>query len=401
MRSRSSRAGGAIGLVAACGVVLAGCANFQNPAAGQTFKPAPTLTQPAGPTPRLPGEPEGGSRSGTPGPSAPTTSVPPPQGCTDFDKAVIATCLDTVSALAALPGAEQVPAALAGERRSGRVMQVSAQGSPVEFGSLAVDATGDGGLTGLALSPSYNEDQLVFAYITTPTDNRVVRFAKGQAPKPILTGIPRGATDNRGTIMALDQTSLLVATGDAGDPGAASDPNSLGGKILRIDLSGNPAQGNPTPASRTFATGTRSPGGLCKTADGTRLWVTDHTESADVLYKITPGGSLAAPTWSWPDKPGLGGCVDTGNSLAIASATAANVQNLPLTLDGSVGGQPSATFDEKSGKSFGRLGPLVPISEQLGLTGTLNKDGGKPVSSDDRVVVVQTSPSGGGTGDKD
>lgn len=401
MRKGSGRARGLIGLVAACGVLLAGCADFDNRAAGQTFAPAPKLTEPAGPVPRLPGEPEGGSPSKAPGPSAPPTSVPPPQGCKEFDKAVIATCLDTVSALAALPGSDTTPSALAGERKTGRIMQVSSQGAPVQFASLAVDPQGDGGLTGLALSPTYGEDQLVFAYITTPTDNRVVRFAKGQPPKPILTGIPRGATDNRGTIMALDQTSLLVATGDAGDPGAAADPRSLGGKILRIDLAGNPAPGNPTPGSRTLATGTRSPGGLCKTTDGSRLWVTDHTESADVLYKITPGGSLAAPAWSWPDKPGLGGCADSGTSLAVTASTAANLQHLPLTLDGSVGGQPSVSFDGKSGKSFGRLGPLVAVSDQLGLTGTLNKDGGKPVSSDDRVVIVQLTPSPGTGGGLD
>ena len=53
-----------------------------------------------------------------------------------------------------------------------------------DFAKLDVQAAGDGGLTSLALSPSYVEDQLVFAYITTASDNRVVRFAKGQAPKP-------------------------------------------------------------------------------------------------------------------------------------------------------------------------------------------------------------------------
>ncbi|MFC5112312.1 hypothetical protein [Kibdelosporangium philippinense] len=41
--------------------------------------------------------------------------------------------------------------------------------------TIPVDGTTDGGLTWVALSPTYTEDQLIYAYITTPTDNRVVR----------------------------------------------------------------------------------------------------------------------------------------------------------------------------------------------------------------------------------
>jgi hypothetical protein len=38
------------------------------------------------------------------------------------------------------------------------------------------------------------------------------------------------------------------------------------------------------------------------------------------------------------------------------------------------------------------------ISPGLAVAGTINKDGGKPVSSDDRVVLIARSPSGGGSG---
>ncbi|TNC23389.1 PQQ-dependent sugar dehydrogenase [Amycolatopsis alkalitolerans] len=387
-------------LVAACGVLLAGCASFDDRAAGQTFEPAPQLSAPAGPQPQLP-EIDGSSGSATPRPSAPQTSIPPPQGCTDFDKAVIATCLDTVSTVAALPGTESGPAALAGERKSGRVLQVMTGAQPTELIKLDVDATGDGGLTGLALSPTYSEDQLVFAYITTATDNRVVRFTKGQQAKPILTGIPKGPTGNRGALATDGKGALLVATGDAGNPSAGADPNSLAGKILRIDTAGNPAAGNPTPGSRVYATGLRSPGGLCKSADASRIWVTDHGDTADLLFRVQAGAPLSTPVWTWPDKPGLTGCADTGQSLMIATSTAGNLQQVPITLDGSVGGQPKAVMDGKTGIGYGRYGGMDPLNAQYAVVGTVNKDGGKPVSSDDRVVVIQLQPNSGGGNGKD
>jgi len=383
-------------LLVATGLVLSGCAKFDDRAAGQTFAPAPELSAPAGPQPELP-EVDGNSTGAPNGANQTPTPIPPPQGCTDYDKAVIATCLDTVSAVAALPGDGSTPSALVGERKSGRVLLVTAGKQPEVLATLPVDGSGDGGLTGLALSPTYAEDQLVFAYITTATDNRVVRFTKGQQPKPVLTGIPRGATGNRGAITPDGKGALLVATGDAGTGTAGADPASLGGKILRIDTAGAAAQGNPTNGSRTYATGVHSPGGICKAADGSRVWLTDRSATQDVLYRVQAGASLAVPAWTWPDKPGLAGCADGGESVMIGTSVAGNIQQVPITLDGSVGGQPSAIMDGKNGTAYGRYGGMDPINTQFALVGTVNKDGGKPVSSDDRVVLIQLqqSPNGG------
>ena len=394
------RVGRAPWLLAAAGLVLSGCAKFDDTAAGQTFAPAPQLSAPAGPQPELP-EIDGSSGGNSAAPRPQATSVPPPQGCTDFDKAVIATCLDTVAAVAALPGDGATPSALAGERKSGRVMVVTAGAPATVLTTLQVDASGDGGLTGLSLSPTYNEDQLAFAYITTASDNRVVRFTKGQQPKPILTGIPKGATGNRGALATDGKGALLVATGDAGNPAAAADPASLAGKILRIDTAGAAAQGNPTPGSRTFATGVHSPGGLCKAADGSRLWLTDRSPDTDALYKVQPGAALAAPAWTWPDRPGVAGCADGGDSIMIGTSVAGTVQQVPITLDGSVGGQPKTIMDGKNGPAYGRYGGMDPISTQYALVGTVNKDGGTPVSSDDRVVVIQLQPTPDGGSGKD
>jgi hypothetical protein len=303
--------------------------------------------------------------------------------------------------VAGLPGDGSTPSALAGERKSGRVLLATGGKDATDFAKLDVQAAGDGGLTGLALSPSYVEDQLVFAYITTATDNRVVRFAKGQPPKPVLTGIPKGATGNRGTIAADNRGALLVATGDAGNPGAAADPTSLAGKVLRIDTSGKAAAGNPNGALAVTA-GLHAPGGLCASADGGRVWVTDRLADKDALYRVQAGQPLTTPAWTWPDKPGVAGCadfIDANGLLSIGASLAGNLQNLPVTPEGAVSGKPTVGLDGKSGKpplTYGRLAGMSMINPQLAVAGTVNKDGGAPVSSDDRVVLITPATSGGG-----
>lgn len=393
-RARQAKASLPLALVAS-GVVLlplAGCAQFDGSSAGQTFQPAPKLTAEAGPQPELP-------EAATPAaPTAPQESpkkVPPPNGCKDFDPAVIATCLDTVSAVAALPTDGSSITALAGERKSGRVFLVGTGVAKTEFARLPVNAGGGGGLTALELSPTYSEDRLVFAYVTTPNDNRVVRFAEGQPPKPVLTGIPRGPSGNRGALLADAEGNLLVATGDAGNPSQASRKTSLAGKILRITTSGKPAEGNPDPRSPVFSSGLHEPGGLCMAGDGSRAWVTDQDPNRDAVYRIEPGRELTGPAWTWPDKPGVTGCADWNDVLAVATAGEGNVQHLPLTADGAVGGKPQVTLDGDNGTGYGRLGSLDQLTPDVAVAGTVNKDGGDPVSSDDRVVLVVRQPAAG------
>lgn len=374
--------------------MLTGCATFTQEAAPGAWSSAPALSPEQPPNPGGPGQsPQGAGNQGQP--QTPTT-VPPPKGCTDFNPAVIATCLNQVSAVAVLPGTANDPVGLAAERTTGRILRVHKGDPPAVVATLPVDATGDGGLTGLVLSPTYTEDQLVFAYVTTPTDNRVMMIAPGDAPKPVLTGIPRGTTNNRG-VLALDHKgALLVATGDAGDPTNATNPNSLAGKVLRIDVNGQPAPGDPDPGSPVVASGLIDPGGLCSTSDGSRAWVTDQTATEDVLYKLTTDQStLDAPAWTWPDKPGVAGCAAFATSVMVATSTAGNVQNLSLNSDGSFTSKPTVTLQGKQG--FGRLAGMDVLSTTAVMAGTVNKStGGSPESSDDRVVVIQSQPAGGG-----
>ncbi|GAB3431738.1 PQQ-dependent sugar dehydrogenase [Actinophytocola sediminis] len=374
-------------------LVTVGCATVAEQP--EDWRPQEEIQPQAAPEPQ---NPDGGSSSGPGGAGGqpPPSQVPPPDGCTDFHPAVIATCLNQLTAVAALPGDGRDPSALVGERTTGRILRVKKDVAPEVVAVAPVDASTDGGLTGLALSPTYAEDQLIFAYLSTPTDNRLVRIAPGDTPKPVLTGIPRGATGNRGALAVDHRGALLLATGDAGNPALAADPKSLAGKVLRLDANGRPAPDNPDPATAVIASGLRTPGGVCASLDGSRMWVTDQGADRDLLYLLQPGEPMSAPAWSWPDRPGVAGCASTPNALWVATARTGSLQTLPIAEDGSFSGKPVVNLAKEDG--FGLLSGMDLVNEQVAIGGTINKGaGGQPVSSDDRAVtILMTNSSGSG-----
>ncbi|GAA3878855.1 PQQ-dependent sugar dehydrogenase [Saccharothrix violaceirubra] len=382
-------------VASAVGLLAAGCASFPDQPAPAGWSAQVQLTPQAGPRPELPGElPSSPGQGQQPGQSA--VPVPPPEGCKDFNPAVVATCLNTVTGVAMIDVDETTGSvtALATER-GGRLLRVAKDVEPVVVATFEVDASGDGGLSGLALSPTYAEDQLVYVYVTTATDNRVLRLAPGDVPKPVLTGIPKGATGNRGALASDPSGALLVATGDAGNAASAADPASLAGKVLRIDASGQAAKGNPTEGSRVVTSGLHSPGGLCLATDGSKLWVTDSTPTSDLLFRVEPGKALTSAAWSWPDRPGIAGCASMTGLIWLATTKAPGTLSLHLNPDGSFSGKPERNLDDDKG--FGRLGPMVALDDRTALVGTVNKvPGATPVSSDDRVVIIVRPDSAGG-----
>jgi glucose/arabinose dehydrogenase len=361
-----------LALLCACSVTPA----FPDRGAGPFHPKLETGTE-AGPRPQIPGP------FRTQGPGAPGQAPPgPPQGCTDPDPAVVATCLEPISALVVLPGAR--PVGLAAERTTGRILQVQRERPNQEVAALAVDPAGDGGLTGLALSPSYTEDELFYAYITTPVDNRVIRIAPGDMPKPVLVGIPRGPTGNAGALAVDSHGMLLVATGDAGNPALAADPQSLAGKVLRIDTFGHPAPGNPA-GSMVLVSGLHSPGGLCIDPVTKEFWITDRVPDHDLLYRVQPGQPLGRPSWTWPGGSGAAGCVVMLGRIQVAFTSGTPMFVLGIGPDGTFIGPPLQIPLER----YGRISAAALSSDGRALwLGTVNKTSTSRISSDDRVFIL-------------
>ncbi|MFC4374935.1 PQQ-dependent sugar dehydrogenase [Nocardia halotolerans] len=358
--------------LAVCTALVAGCARFDE-SASSPFTEEPTVGLDAEPKP----------------PEDPPGQAPRPTGpCIDPDPNVIATCMDSGAGLVGLG-----ERALVAERRTGRILAVTPvdastpQPPPEEVASLAVDGSGDGGISDLVLSPTFGEDGLIYAYITTGSDNRVVRLSRNGAPKEILTGIPKGTTGNRGALEWATPSQLMVLTGDAGRPGAAADPASLGGKLLRLD---SPSSGTNTP--QVVASGIGSAGDICRDGkDG--MWVTDRTAAEDRLQHLSPDGNLTV-SWTWPDHPGAGGCTGTPDGVAVAMSEAkalAVVTADPNTY--AVTADPTLISQDKYGKL---LGATAGADGTVWVT-TINKSGGEPGEFDDRVVRIPlTGGSAGG-----
>lgn len=209
--------------------------------------------------------------------------------------------------------------ALVAERDSGRLLllPVDAPEAPVELGRVEVASGSETGLLGLATSPDYARDHTVFAYLSTPSDNRVVALTVSEdspdpatwtvsSPRAVLTGIPTAEYHSGGRLAFGPDGHLYVSTGDARDPALAQDPESLAGKILRITPSGEPAPGNPFD-SPVFSVGHRNVQGLAFDDDG-RLWASEFGDSSwDELNRIEAGAN-----YGWPYREGHEAGPDTG-----------------------------------------------------------------------------------------
>ena len=291
--------------------------------------------------------------------------------------------------------------ALVSERNTGRIVQVAADGSQTEIAQIPQAAPdGEGGLLGIALDPS---GAWLYAYVTTETDNRVIRVPlddPSAAPEDILTGIPKAGIHNGGRIAFGPDGDLYVATGDAGQPDLAQDPASLAGKILRVDPEGGVPDDNPFPASPVWSLGHRNVQGLAFDSQG-RLWATEFgSKDADELNLIEPGAN-----YGWPLVEGTGNdpayvnpqAQWTPTSLASPSGLAivddvayvASLRGEALWQVPLVDGRAATPIALDLG-DLGRLRTVEALPDGSLWLMTSNTDGrGDPRDADDRILVLK------------
>jgi glucose/arabinose dehydrogenase len=255
-----------------------------------------------------------GPTSTTPAPSAsasggsPSPTGPPAKGSVK----VVSTLTQDLKSpwgVAALPDGDLLVAS----RDEGTISRVDAEsGKQTVIGSVpGVSPGGEGGLLGLAVSPSFASDHQVYAYFTTESDNRIARMLYDEqkpadqqlgAPDTVLRGIPKGIVHNGGRIAFGPDKMLYAGTGETGDTGLAQDRKSLGGKILRMTPDGQPVHGNPDADSVVYSWGHRNVQGLAWDADK-RLWAAEFGQTTwDELNLIEPGKN-----YGWPEVEGKGG----------------------------------------------------------------------------------------------
>ncbi|MCX4670189.1 PQQ-dependent sugar dehydrogenase [Streptomyces sp. NBC_01381] len=242
--------------------------------------------------------------SGTPT-GKPRADAPPEKGAAKVTKTLTEN-LKSPWGLAALPGGDL----LVSSRDEGTITRIDGKtGKKTELGEVpGVAPGGEGGLMGLALSPSYASDHMVYAYFTTESDNRIARMLYDEkkpsgeqlgAPDTVFKGIPKGMIHNGGRIAFGPDKMLYAGTGETGDTDLAQDKKSLGGKILRLTPDGDPAPGNPFDDSPVYSYGHRNVQGLAWDEEK-RLWAAEFGQNTwDELNEIKAGDN-----YGWPKVEG-------------------------------------------------------------------------------------------------
>jgi glucose/arabinose dehydrogenase len=95
---------------------------------------------------------------------------------------------------------------------------------------------------------------------------------------------------------------LYIANGDTSDEPASQNPDSLAGKILRIEPDGGIPSDNPDPSSPVYSLGHRNVQGFAWAEDGTMFASEFGRNYRDELNIIEPGGN-----YGWPYVEGTGG----------------------------------------------------------------------------------------------
>lgn len=326
----------------------------------------------------------GGSGPGQPPPSSGSSSSPNAE-----DPAVLAKHLNAPVGLSLLPDGT----ALVGERTTGRIVRVQptpGRPAPVVKRLTGLDTKGDGGLLDLAVSPNYGEDRLVFALITTRTDNRVVTFTLDGPVTPVVTKIPKGTTGNTGRIAFAPNGNLYIGTGDTGRPALAADPGSLAGKILRVTDIGEAAPGNPA-GDLVYSRGHHPVDGLCLVPQSTGVLDVEAGRDQIGEVNVIRAGFDYATTGPAATLPAAatqpGGCAVRDTTLFVTSLDGRRL--LSAHLAGAAATLRPGKFKVALRNKYGRLRTVVVAEDGAIWLTTSNKDGeGKPVKDDERVIRI-------------
>ncbi|RKO26959.1 PQQ-dependent sugar dehydrogenase [Pseudarthrobacter phenanthrenivorans] len=252
----------------------------------------------------------------------------------------------------------------------------------VELGEVpGVVPAGEGGLLGLALSPTFANDRYLYVYLTAQEDNRIARLKLEDSgggnlslgePDVIFTGIPKANTHNGGRIRFGPDGFLYVGTGDSQRRNQPQDPGALGGKILRLTADGRPAPGNPF-GNAVYSLGHRNVQGLAWDSGG-RMWASEFGPDVDdELNLIVPGGNYGWPAvtgapgrpefldakvvWPSTSESSPSGLEIVGPTAYVGALRGQRLWTIPL--DGEEAGTPVAHFT----REFGRIRDVIRTPE--------------------------------------
>jgi glucose/arabinose dehydrogenase len=256
----------------------------------------------------------------------------------DFSESTVASGLTQPVAIAFLPDGRLLVT------EKGGALKLVSGGSTTTLVTIPVCTASEMGLLGVAVDPSFSGSSgFIYLYRSAPSAtgcasstgrfNQVVRVTMTNGTVDIaslsvlLTGIVTDGGNHDGGTLRIGPDGKLWASvgdsgiGDGGNPGESTNPysqdlGSLNGKMLRLELSGAPAAGNPfigTPGARgeIYAYGFRNPFRFGFDPATGKAWVGDVGQSTlEELDVVQPGGN-----YSWPYCEGTlpPGCMQAGD----------------------------------------------------------------------------------------
>jgi glucose/arabinose dehydrogenase len=200
--------------------------------------------------------------------------------------------------------------------KTGRIRVFTGDGSALGvFLDIAdqISVGGERGLLGLAFASDYATSGRFFVnYTDGGGDTRVVGYRADPASELVLLSVEQPFANHNGGHLEFGPDGFLyLGTGDGGSGGdpqnRAQNPQSLLGKMLRLDVSGpsgyaipadNPFVGQ-APRDEIWALGLRNP--WCYGFDRLTgdLWIADVGQSALEEIDVQPAGSPGGENYGW------------------------------------------------------------------------------------------------------
>lgn len=173
----------------------------------------------------------------------------------------------------------------------------------------------EGGMLGMAVDPHFTSNRRIYTCFLSNAsgglDLRVVRWRINDAVTgldqraDILTGIPVSSGRHSGCRPRFGPDGYLwIGTGDAATGSIPQDPQSLGGKVLRITTDGAGAPGNPGGAflPQIYNYGHRNVQGIAFSRGGRAYSIEHGTDRDDEVNRLVAGGN-----YGWDPRPPGGG----------------------------------------------------------------------------------------------
>jgi glucose/arabinose dehydrogenase len=275
--------------------------------------------------------------------------------------------------------------------------------------ALRVAKVFGGGLLGITTHPEFEKNHFLYVYYTYSENdmlwNKVLRITESNNKiadaVTIIDRIPGSQFYNGGVIKFGPDGKLYVATGLSSEfSHNAQDPNSLEGKILRLNDDGTIPADNPFAGSPVFSLGHRDLQGMAWDKNG-NLFVTELGPTKNDEINLVRagqnygwpeqecGGKFAGPVMCYDPSIEPGGIVfysgdklEYTDSLIMATLRGANLYKLDVSEDG--------ILSQKSVLSgLGRIRDVNQGPDGYLYVITSNTDGkGFPDKTDDKLIKI-------------